>query len=280
MIDAMRIRSAFVVILAIGISTVSVAGLSEGVKFDAPVFYNPFGATLFSEAYIKDVYGVNDKLKMDWSWIQGGVTVVTNPAYVQPAVYVEWTPSALVSLRVGADAARTLGRFWLLTEFPQDSFRLDQKEFDSRSEHKLWYERIFINPKLQMKYHRIGGTASFRGVWFFRSGQSYFYEPEFVALVRDKDFLFNVDAKIFWEFIKGGNGHQLLIGPTYYANVLSDKRRTQKLGLFGYCVLREGKGVVRNLRIFATGGIFLADHTRKGEGFGAAGVGIEFRHEN
>ena len=252
-------------------------GVKSRIHLDLPLFYNPLGVTIYGGAWVSKVYKTSDYFKCDWSWIKTGATVNINPAYVQGGAYAEWAPTAVTMLRVRADAAQSFGRFGVLLDFPTREHTIADEDFaEHKGEESLGnYYRVIVQPKLQAQVGRFGGSADLRGVWYYRDGGRYFYEPEFVTLVHDRDFLLSHESKLFFEVIRAQTGRQILVGPSYGATAVRGGDRIHKIGAFGYWVMRERTKHLRDVRSYLSGGVFLVDRTRAGQGYAALGAGFD-----
>ena len=252
-------------------------GIKSRAHLDLPLFYNPLGVTLFGGAYVRDVLRVSPKLGCEWSWLQGGATINLNPAYGQGAVYAEWAPAAVFSLRATADAAYSFARFGLLLRYPDRENTVTDQDLADRAGSEIHgaYYRIALQPKFQAQVKRFGGTAACRAVWFYRDDSSYFYEPEFVTLVKGGDFLIAQDYQLFGEVIPLSTGLQLLVGPSCSAFWVRNGDHTLKLGGFAYWVIRQKAKNFRDIRAFAAGGGYLTDRSRPHQGYAALGAGFD-----
>jgi len=208
-----------------------------------------------------------------------GISVGTNPAYAQGAVFAEWIPLAPLQLRAQYDAFAFYGANGALLALPSASSRFGESELDARSgaEERGVGHRLLFSPVLRAQL----GPLLFRNqtdvAWYRLSDDDgWFHEWEYDTLLAGSDLLVSNRLAVLGRLWRGAGDAVLLAGPAYevtHAGKTDLTRQRVECVVFWSPVDRLG--AFARPRLVGVLGVNLQDRNREGDLFGLVGLGMD-----
>lgn len=247
---------------------------------DAGGEVNPEGLLLLLGVHRRWTMGMDDALGIPSSYAQAGMGIGTTPAYGRANVHVEWLPVIFAKVRLQYDVFRFYGRETALLSFPSPDVRFGRSEVETKegTEEAGYGNRILIRPTFYAKAGPfIISNQTDLAYFHFTGAGPYYLEWSYETLVRNGDHVLENRTNVLVQAWKGIGEESLLAGPfweiTHAAAADLTRRRA---GVMAFWVPRNAMTSVGRLRIFAQYGVYVSDRNREGEGFGAAGIGVDY----
>lgn len=241
---------------------------------------NPAGIMLITGGFRRWDVAVDPEFGVPASYKQAGVMIGVNPANAQVSLYGEWKPAIFAQLRLQYDYYGFFGAYGSLLSFPSSESKYGKSEIDSLSgkEEAVSGHRLLLQPVLTGKI----GPVIIRNVTdlaYYRFGGKgpYYYESEYVTLLKDGDFLLNNQTALLLEAWKGQNSGVLLTGPFYeVTHAVNAEITRQRIGIQFYGLPVKTLWVFNQPRVYGQVGMYLQDRNLDNEAFFNAGVGFDF----
>lgn len=246
---------------------------------DAAVRVGPVGAMLTTGVYYRRALDVDEPSGVERSYLQAGVSLGVNPAYLEPQAHVEYAPVPFLALRADIAATRYFGTNYGLLRFDSPDADFGDEALSERrgEEHDAWAAkgRFSLVPRAKFGPMVLGSTLSFTGYRYDDPGP-YVYEPELDTLLSTTDFVFLSRSEALVQLHTGPGAEALMLGPMLESlRTIDTELSRTRLGALAYYVPSEHWGNFRRPRLFAMAGINLSDPNRKGEPFAMLGFGAD-----
>ena len=215
-------------------------------------------------------------------YVQGGLTVAPNPAWVQTSVHAELSPIAVLQLRVQGDVYRFFGDFDALLSFPSADaeFGDDARDDLDGAEEAGWGYRALFQPTLRYKLGPVLLRNQTDLAWYVLPGEGpYLLELQYDTLLReDGDGLVANRTQALFEVWRGdGEGEVLYVGPQYeYVRSFDAGLTRQRLGGLLLWIPSDVLGPFARPRIYLAAGVNLQDPNRDDEAWVVGGVGLDW----
>jgi len=246
---------------------------------DAVILGNPDGAALNIGAYRRWAWGEGSDPEPS-SYIQGGVSLGLNPAYMQAAVHGEWMPARFAILRIQYDYYIYSGESGHLMSFPSADSPFGDDELDALSgqEESADGHRFMLKPTLRAKAGRLMIVNETHLAYFIINGRGpYFREGEYDTLIKkDGDLLVQNLTMLPYEAYRKGNGSALYAGPFYQVTHAREADITrQRTGAVAYWLPSDRLWRFDRPRVYTMLGYNLQDRNRDNEVFFILGGGVD-----
>jgi len=246
---------------------------------DTVVRAGPLGAMLTTGVYVRRTFEVDELRGFERSYLQAGLSLGVNPAYVEPQAHLEYLPAPFLALRAEAAMTRYFGANYGLLRFDSSDADFGDSALSERrgDEHSAWGQkgRLSILPRARFGRWILRSTLSVTGYHFDDPGP-YVYEPELDTLLATTDLVITARSEALFELHRGPGSEALLLGSALESmRTLDTELSRTRLGALASYVVAERWGGLRRPRVYAFGGVNLTDANRSGEPVALLGVGAD-----
>ena len=243
--------------------------------------YNPLGIQVIASLDRRYVYDIDEQRHIEWSYVQAGLQAMVSPAIASGGVHMDWTPAAVLNLRLQADVIGYYGIMGALRQFDDRPKHFDaDRNADSLPGHDRTGAafRVMLQPTLALQVSKVilRDQCNVSLYQFVGSGR-FFYDYENDTLMAPTELLIFNQTFLLIEAWKSKRDALLYVGGLYDVTYTAKTEvRRQRVGGILLVQPKDPWGPLDRLRIYVMGGYILEDQNRRGEPFFAGGIGTDF----